>query len=111
MPDTTPTDTTPGEKTSAEKMSAEKMSAEKTSADRAEFSWAWDGEDEPPSTVTVRVEPADDGRSTVLMVEHGPHVSDEAGQTAHALHWEGWEYFLPRLPVAVSASREAPAGT
>ncbi|HEY2075431.1 MAG TPA: SRPBCC domain-containing protein, partial [Streptosporangiaceae bacterium] len=68
-----------------------------------EFSWAWDGEDEPPSAVTVRVEPADDGCSTVLTVEHGPHAPDQAGQKAHALHWEGWEYFLPRLPAAVSA--------
>ena len=68
-----------------------------------EFSWAWDGEHEPPSAVTVRVEPAVDGRSTVLTVEHGPHGPDEAGQKAHALHWEGWEFFLPRLPAAVSA--------
>jgi uncharacterized protein YndB with AHSA1/START domain len=67
-----------------------------------EFSWAWDGEDEPPSTVTVRAEPADAGGSTVLKVEHGPHGEDEAGRTAHALHWEGWEFFLPGLPAAVA---------
>jgi len=67
-----------------------------------EFTWAWDGEVEPPSAVKVRVEPIDEGRSTVLTVEHGPHSRDEAGQTAHALHWEGWEHFLPRLPAAVN---------
>jgi uncharacterized protein YndB with AHSA1/START domain len=67
-----------------------------------EFSWAWDGEDEPPSTVTVKAEPADAGGSTVLTVEHGPHGEDEAGRKAHSEHWEGWEFFLPRLPDAVS---------
>jgi len=67
-----------------------------------EFSWAWDGEDEPPSTVTVRAEPADSGGSTVLTIEHGPHAEDEAGRKAHADHWEGWEYFLPGLPAAVT---------
>ena len=68
-----------------------------------EFSWAWDGDDEPPSTVTVRVQWRAGDQSTVLTIEHGPHGEDEAGQTAHALHWEGWEYFLPRLPAAVAA--------
>jgi uncharacterized protein YndB with AHSA1/START domain len=68
-----------------------------------EFTWAWDGEDEPPSTVTVRAEPADGARSTVLAVEHGPHGEDEAGRKAHAEHWEGWEHFLPGLPAAVLA--------
>lgn len=67
-----------------------------------EFSWAWEGEDEPPSTVTIRAEPAAAGSSAVLTVEHGPHGEDEAGRKAHAEHWEGWEYFLPRLPAAVS---------
>jgi len=67
-----------------------------------EFSWAWEGEDEPPSTVTVRAEPADAGGSTVLTVEHGPHGDDETGRKAHAEHREGWGYFLPRLPAAVS---------
>jgi uncharacterized protein YndB with AHSA1/START domain len=67
-----------------------------------EFTWAWDGADEPPSTVTVRAEPADGGGSTVLTVEHGPYGEDEAGRTAHAENWEGWEYFLPRLPDAVA---------
>jgi uncharacterized protein YndB with AHSA1/START domain len=67
-----------------------------------EFSWAWDGEDEPPSTVTVRAQWRNGDQSTVLNIEHGPHDQDEAGRTAHALHWEGWEHFLPRLPAAVS---------
>jgi uncharacterized protein YndB with AHSA1/START domain len=69
---------------------------------RLQFSWAWDGDDGPPSTVTVRAEPAGDGRSTVLTIEHGPHDEDEAGRTAHDEHWAGWEYFLPRLSAAVS---------
>jgi uncharacterized protein YndB with AHSA1/START domain len=67
-----------------------------------EFTWAWDGADEPPSAVTVRAEPADAAGSTVLTVEHGPHREDEAGRKAHAAHWEGWEYFLARLPAAVT---------
>ena len=66
-----------------------------------EFSRAWDGDDEPLSTVTVRAEPAVGGDSTVLTVEHGSHGEDEAGRTAHALHREGWEHFLPRLQAAV----------
>jgi uncharacterized protein YndB with AHSA1/START domain len=71
-----------------------------------EFSWAWDGEDEPPSTVTVRAEPADAGSSTALTVEHGPHGQDEAGRKAHTEHWEGWEYFLPGLPAAVAGTAD-----
>ena len=67
-----------------------------------EFSWAWEGEDEPPSTVSVRADAADAEGSTVLTVEHGPHGADETGRKAHDLHWEGWEYFLPRLSAALS---------
>lgn len=65
------------------------------------FSWAWDGEDEPPSTVRVTAQAIRDG-SAVLTVEHGPHEDDEPGRTAHRLHWEGWEYFLPGLPAALT---------
>jgi len=67
-----------------------------------EFSWVWDGDDGPPSTVTVRAAVAEDERSAVLTIEHGPHGEDEAGRIAHAEHWAGWEFFLPRLPAAVS---------
>jgi uncharacterized protein YndB with AHSA1/START domain len=67
------------------------------------FSWAWDGaDDRPPSTVTVRAEPADGHPGTLLTIEHGPHGDDDAGRIAHAEHWAGWEFFLPRLPAAVA---------
>ena len=69
-----------------------------------EFTWAWDGKERPATTVAVRAEWRAGDQSTVLTVEHGPHYQDEAGRTAHAEHWEGWEYFLPRLPAAVAAS-------
>ena len=60
------------------------------------FSWAWEGEDGPASTVTVTAEPvsADGAR---LTIEHGPHGADEAGRSARKEHWAGWQYFLPRL--------------
>ncbi|MFZ0044794.1 MAG: SRPBCC domain-containing protein [Streptosporangiaceae bacterium] len=67
-----------------------------------EFSWAWDGVTAPPSSVTVTAEPGPDGHSAVLTIEHGPHAADEAGQAAHSEHRAGWEYFLPRLPTAVT---------
>jgi uncharacterized protein YndB with AHSA1/START domain len=66
-----------------------------------EFSWAWDGDGGPPSTVSVRAESVPDGGAVALIVEHGPHDDDEAGRTAHDEHWAGWEFFLPRLPAAV----------
>jgi len=68
------------------------------------FSWAWAGEEErPASTVTVSAQPADGPDETVLTIEHGPHADDEAGRAAHAEHWAGWEFFLPRLAAAVAA--------
>jgi uncharacterized protein YndB with AHSA1/START domain len=67
-----------------------------------EFTWAWDGKDRPPTTVTVRTRQGAGDQSTVLTIEHGPHYGDEGGRTAHAEHWEGWEFFLPRLQAAVS---------
>jgi len=72
-----------------------------TPADSLVFSWSW--EDEPPdSTVAIRVRAEPDGNGTVLTIEHGPHREDEAGQTAHAEHRAGWEFFLPRLRAAIS---------
>jgi uncharacterized protein YndB with AHSA1/START domain len=68
-----------------------------------EFSWAWEGEDEPPSSVRVTVDRDVSDSSVVLTITHGPHEEDEPGRTAHQLHWEGWEYFLPGLPAAVIA--------
>jgi uncharacterized protein YndB with AHSA1/START domain len=67
-----------------------------------EFSWAWEGEDEPPSTVRVTVHREVSDGSIVLTITHGPHEDDEPGRTAHQLHREGWEHFLPRLPAAVA---------
>lgn len=68
------------------------------------FSWAWVGEDwRPASTVTVLAEPAGSQGGTLLTIEHGPHADDDAGRTAHAEHWEGWEFFLSQLPAAVAA--------
>jgi uncharacterized protein YndB with AHSA1/START domain len=68
------------------------------------FSWAWAGDDaRPESTVTVSARRASGPAGTLLSIEHGPHADDEAGRTAHAEHWEGWAFFLPRLPAAVAA--------
>jgi uncharacterized protein YndB with AHSA1/START domain len=61
-----------------------------------EFSWAWEQEPEPPSSVAVNVGAAADG-TTELRIEHGPHAEDDAGRTARQLHREGWEHFLSRL--------------
>jgi uncharacterized protein YndB with AHSA1/START domain len=68
-----------------------------------EFSWAWEGEVEPPSTVRVTVQEDRADGGVVLTIVHGPHEDDEPGRTAHRLHWEGWEHFLPRLPAAVAS--------
>ena len=65
-----------------------------------EFSWVWEGEDGPASTVTVTAASASAGGAR-LTIEHGPHAADEPGQNAHAEHWAGWEYFLPRLAAAL----------
>lgn len=69
------------------------------------FRWEWAGEEgRPHSTVTVSVQPACAPDGTLLTIEHGPHADDDAGRTAHAEHWAGWEFFLPRLPAAVAQS-------
>ncbi len=66
------------------------------------FSWAWaDADEHPASTVTVQAAATATPPGTVLTIEHGPHADDEAGRSAHAEHWAGWEFFLPRLPAAV----------
>lgn len=61
-----------------------------------EFTWSWD-EQPPDSTVLVTVEPGSEPNSALLTLKHGPHADDEPGRLAHQEHWEGWEYFLPRL--------------
>jgi uncharacterized protein YndB with AHSA1/START domain len=67
-----------------------------------EFTWAWESDDGPPSTVIVRAEPATVPSSTLLTITHGPHSDDERGKQSHQEHWEGWDYFLPRLAIALS---------
>ncbi len=64
------------------------------------FSWAWEGDTSPASTVTVTAVPSSDGGSR-LTIDHGPHADDDAGQHAHSEHWDGWEFFLPRLAAAL----------
>lgn len=63
------------------------------------FSWAWEGADGPASTVTVTASLA--GGGALLTIEHGPHADDDPGRSAHSEHWEGWEFFLPRLLAAL----------
>jgi uncharacterized protein YndB with AHSA1/START domain len=83
---------------------------EYTPGNSLQFSWSWEGEDDSQaSTVTVSVSPEDQGAS-VLTIEHGPHGEDEAGRRAHAEHWAGWEFFLPRL-LAAFACRSPPPST
>jgi uncharacterized protein YndB with AHSA1/START domain len=67
-----------------------------------EFTWTWAGEDVAPSKVQIAVAGGDKPDSVVLTVIHGPHSDDEPGRRSHQEHWEGWEYFLPRLATAVS---------
>jgi len=64
-------------------------------ASSLEFSWSWDGQ-RPDSAVAIRVN-AGPGEQTTLVIEHGPHSDDADGRTAHAEHWAGWEFFLPKL--------------
>lgn len=71
-------------------------------ANSLEFTWSWDGQP-PDSTVLITAEPGREPRSALLTVRHGPHGNDEVGQAAHQEHWEGWEFFLPRLVAALSA--------
>jgi uncharacterized protein YndB with AHSA1/START domain len=61
-----------------------------------EFSWSWDGSP-PDSTVAVLVAAGPADGSAVVTIEHGPHADDEAGRTGHQEHWDGWQFFLPRL--------------
>jgi uncharacterized protein YndB with AHSA1/START domain len=67
-----------------------------------QFTWSWANDDGPPSTVAVIVTSATVPNSAILTVTHGPHADDEPGQQSHQEHWEGWDYFLPRLAAAVT---------
>ena len=75
-----------------------------------EFSWAWEDDDGPASTVHVRVDPGDSEGSALLTIEHGPHRDDEEGRAAHSEHWAGWEFFLPGLPAALGPAGLTRAG-
>jgi uncharacterized protein YndB with AHSA1/START domain len=70
-----------------------------------EFSWAWADDDGPPSTVMITAQPGPEPSSVLLTLAHGPHSPDAAGQAAHKEHWDGWEYFLPRLVAVLAAER------
>jgi uncharacterized protein YndB with AHSA1/START domain len=74
-----------------------------------EFSWSWD-DDPPDSTVTITAEPGLESGSTLLTLTHGPHAKDAAGQAAHQEHWEGWEFFLPRLVTELRQGPKAAGG-
>jgi uncharacterized protein YndB with AHSA1/START domain len=67
-----------------------------------EFTWSWIGDNSPPSTVTITAAAGDVPESAILTVTHGPHHDDEAGRQSHQEHWEGWEFFLPRLASALT---------
>jgi uncharacterized protein YndB with AHSA1/START domain len=71
---------------------------------RFEFTWSWDNET-PDSTVLITTEPGLEPESVLMTVKHGPHDDDAVGRAAHQEHWEGWEYFLPRL---VAELRQGP---
>jgi uncharacterized protein YndB with AHSA1/START domain len=78
---------------------------------KVEFTWSWDDE-LPDSTVLITAGPAAEPNSTLLTLAHGPHAEDEAGKIAHQEHWEGWEYFLPRLVTALRVTgRPGPAAS
>lgn len=68
------------------------------------FSWAWEGGDGPASAVTVTTTVTSNVGAR-LTIEHGPHAMDEAGRNVHKEHWEGWEFFLPRLAGALASDR------
>jgi uncharacterized protein YndB with AHSA1/START domain len=61
-----------------------------------EFTWSWN-DDPPDSTVVITAEPGNEPDSVLVTLKHGPHQDDAAGRAAHQEHWEGWEFFLPRL--------------
>jgi uncharacterized protein YndB with AHSA1/START domain len=70
-----------------------------------EFSWSWD--DLPPdSAVLVTATSGPTADSAVLTIQHGPHAAGDAGQTSHQEHWDGWQFFLPRLMAALDAGAE-----
>jgi uncharacterized protein YndB with AHSA1/START domain len=76
-----------------------------------EFTWSWD-EEPPDSTVLITAKPGPEPDSALLILKHGPHTDDEAGRQAHQEHWEGWQYFLPRLVTALGVTdRNSPAAS
>jgi uncharacterized protein YndB with AHSA1/START domain len=78
---------------------------------RFEFTWSWN-EEPPDSTVLITAEPGLEPGSALMTVRHGPHDDDSAGRAAHQEHWDGWEYFLPRLVTALRIrARSSPAAS
>jgi len=76
-----------------------------------EFTWSWDNEP-PDSTVVITAGPAAEPNSTLLTLAHGPHQDHAAGRVAHQEHWEGWEFFLPRLVAELRVKdRKQPAAS
>ena len=60
-------------------------------ARRLEFTWSWDGAEEPRRTVVVRAAPSR------LTITHGPHGDTKEERAARAEHRAGWESLLPKL--------------
>jgi uncharacterized protein YndB with AHSA1/START domain len=56
-----------------------------------EFTWSWDGAEEPRRTVMVRAAPSR------LTITHGPHGNTKEERAARAEHRAGWESLLPKL--------------
>jgi uncharacterized protein YndB with AHSA1/START domain len=74
-----------------------------------EFTWSWN--DEPPdSTVLITAEPGNEPDSVQVTLKHGPHQDDAAGRAAHQEHWEGWEFFLPKLVAELRQGPKAAGG-
>ena len=74
-----------------------------------EFTWSWDNEP-PDSTVVITAEPGNEPDSALLTLKHGPHLDDTLGRVAHQEHWEGWEFFLPRLVKELRQGPKAAGG-
>ena len=72
---------------------------------RVVFTWGWEGDDSPlpPGASTVEVSLTPDGDGTIVRLRH-LGLSPEQRQ-AHA---EGWELYLPRLPLAAIGQDPGP---
>ncbi len=74
---------------------------------RLTFTWRWDHEpDLPERTVTVELEALADGVGTLLTLEHRTYGDTGVEAADRQSHIDGWDYFLPRLEAAATATRE-----